>query len=272
MLLIKIYNYLKTRKFIFRLPKHVDVLEFDSCNPQLTNRVIGDIMTLYCLNIRENFYINIKIVFLAAFYLKNKGIKGYWLAVFDTIAPKVIITLIEQDLTFSWFNRNYDKSQFLAIGSATCFFTEDKDKIGYPLNIPFYDRNNVPTFKHYACIGYREKDIYEKNGAMIENYYPVGTLLDSFYRMEMDKSKKKEYDICIVSGSIVDHYSNIEVLINLRKLMDEYQYIKVVVAMKKKGDKIERKNKFCPKCGPGFFMAKHKDRTTCGKCGYMEKN
>jgi len=27
----------------------------------------------------------------------------------------------------------------------------------------------------------------------------------------------------------------------------------------------------CPKCGPGMFMGKHKDRKTCGKCGYMEK-
>ena len=27
----------------------------------------------------------------------------------------------------------------------------------------------------------------------------------------------------------------------------------------------------CPKCGPGFFMAVHKDRRLCGKCGYMEK-
>lgn len=39
----------------------------------------------------------------------------------------------------------------------------------------------------------------------------------------------------------------------------------------KKGDKVERKNQFCPKCGPGIFMANHKDRRTCGKCGYMEK-
>ena len=38
-----------------------------------------------------------------------------------------------------------------------------------------------------------------------------------------------------------------------------------------KGDKLERKNPFCPKCGPGHFMANHKDRITCGKCGYMEK-
>ena len=34
------------------------------------------------------------------------------------------------------------------------------------------------------------------------------------------------------------------------------------------GGKLERKNKSCPKCGMGFFMAAHKDRETCGKCGY----
>jgi len=34
------------------------------------------------------------------------------------------------------------------------------------------------------------------------------------------------------------------------------------------GDKVERKNKFCSKCGSGVFMAKHKDRETCGKCGF----
>ncbi|MBW2990380.1 30S ribosomal protein S27ae [Candidatus Woesearchaeota archaeon] len=37
------------------------------------------------------------------------------------------------------------------------------------------------------------------------------------------------------------------------------------------GDSIKRKNKTCPKCGTGTFMAAHKDRHTCGKCGYTEK-
>ena len=36
----------------------------------------------------------------------------------------------------------------------------------------------------------------------------------------------------------------------------------------KKGDKIERKNKSCPKCGDGTFMAKHANRATCGNCHY----
>jgi len=31
-----------------------------------------------------------------------------------------------------------------------------------------------------------------------------------------------------------------------------------------------RKNSFCPKCGPGIFMAAHKNRVACGKCGYAE--
>ena len=31
------------------------------------------------------------------------------------------------------------------------------------------------------------------------------------------------------------------------------------------------KNKSCPKCGPGTFLANHKDRDACGKCGYTEK-
>ena len=36
------------------------------------------------------------------------------------------------------------------------------------------------------------------------------------------------------------------------------------------GDSIEKKNRTCPKCGPGMFLAKHKNRTTCGSCQYTE--
>lgn len=30
----------------------------------------------------------------------------------------------------------------------------------------------------------------------------------------------------------------------------------------------ERLRKECPRCGHGYFMAEHKDRLTCGHCGY----
>ena len=38
----------------------------------------------------------------------------------------------------------------------------------------------------------------------------------------------------------------------------------------KKGDSVERKNKSCPKCGQGTFLAAHKSRLYCGKCHYTE--
>jgi small subunit ribosomal protein S27Ae len=36
------------------------------------------------------------------------------------------------------------------------------------------------------------------------------------------------------------------------------------------GNKIHREKPFCPKCGPGVFLAKHANRTSCGRCGYTE--
>lgn len=38
---------------------------------------------------------------------------------------------------------------------------------------------------------------------------------------------------------------------------------------KVEGDLVSRE-KTCPKCGPGTFMAKHEKRFHCGKCGYTE--
>ncbi len=39
---------------------------------------------------------------------------------------------------------------------------------------------------------------------------------------------------------------------------------------KTKKPKAYAPGKACPKCGPGFRLAEHKNRRTCGKCGYME--
>lgn len=31
---------------------------------------------------------------------------------------------------------------------------------------------------------------------------------------------------------------------------------------------VDRIRKECPRCGGGVFLAEHKNRLTCGKCGY----
>jgi small subunit ribosomal protein S27Ae len=35
-------------------------------------------------------------------------------------------------------------------------------------------------------------------------------------------------------------------------------------------EKLVRKRRFCPRCGPGVFLAEHEDRFTCGRCHYSE--
>jgi small subunit ribosomal protein S27Ae len=34
------------------------------------------------------------------------------------------------------------------------------------------------------------------------------------------------------------------------------------------GDSLTRMRKECPRCGKGYFMAQHRNRLTCGHCGY----
>ncbi|MFX1449960.1 MAG: 30S ribosomal protein S27ae [Promethearchaeota archaeon] len=36
------------------------------------------------------------------------------------------------------------------------------------------------------------------------------------------------------------------------------------------GDSLTRTKKFCPRCGPGTFMAEMYDRIVCGHCGFTE--
>lgn len=36
------------------------------------------------------------------------------------------------------------------------------------------------------------------------------------------------------------------------------------------GDRLVRLRRECPRCGRGVFLAQHKDRLHCGKCGYSE--
>ncbi len=38
------------------------------------------------------------------------------------------------------------------------------------------------------------------------------------------------------------------------------------------GSELKRKNKNCPKCGAGVFLANHKNRSYCGQCHYSEFN
>lgn len=56
-------------------------------------------------------------------------------------------------------------------------------------------------------------------------------------------------------------------------MADKKKDDKKKAAPKKKEKKLKpyKPGKGCPKCGPGFRLAEHDNRRSCGKCGYFEK-
>jgi len=47
----------------------------------------------------------------------------------------------------------------------------------------------------------------------------------------------------------------------------KHKPVKVREFYKTSGKKVERTKRVCDRCGDGTFMAEHKDRWYCGKCG-----
>ncbi len=43
---------------------------------------------------------------------------------------------------------------------------------------------------------------------------------------------------------------------------------KIFTLYKVEGDKVSRLRPVCERCGPGYFMADHGNRYTCGHCGF----
>lgn len=50
----------------------------------------------------------------------------------------------------------------------------------------------------------------------------------------------------------------------------KHRNVQIWKKYKVEGGKVSFSGKICPRCGPGVFMAIHKDRISCGKCGYAE--
>lgn len=44
--------------------------------------------------------------------------------------------------------------------------------------------------------------------------------------------------------------------------------VSVYKLYKVENDRLMRLRKECPRCGKGYFMAEHKNRLSCGNCGF----
>lgn len=54
------------------------------------------------------------------------------------------------------------------------------------------------------------------------------------------------------------------------KSKKKHAAVQVWKKYKVENDRIVRLNESCPRCGEGTFLAKYKDRSYCGKCGWSK--
>ena len=54
----------------------------------------------------------------------------------------------------------------------------------------------------------------------------------------------------------------------VRKERKPRKNVQVWKLYKVSDETVTRLKKECPRCGKGYFMAEHKDRFSCGNCGY----
>lgn len=114
---------------------------------------------------------------------------GYLSAVLDQIRPRIVISFIDNSDILHDLSRYYRATRFLVIQNAARY-----DVLHLPDEVS--RRINIPEF---ACFGHYEIDLYSRKGATVGQFFPIGSLRDSYYRAQRDSTHAGiDYDICVV--------------------------------------------------------------------------
>ncbi len=114
---------------------------------------------------------------------------AYVIAVLERIKPSIVVTFIDNSQAFQKTAQHYKTARFLAIQNGGRVLTRD--------NPP-----GSPAIYHseFACLGKYEIDQYTEHGALVEKFYPIGSIKDSYYRSQRKlPSRAKRFDLCLVS-------------------------------------------------------------------------
>ena len=114
---------------------------------------------------------------------------GYVFALLKKIRPKIILTYVDNSPAYHLVSKNYRSARFLAVQNASRYDTLWLSKrLAKKIHI-----------QEFFCFGQYEVDLYERVGAHVERFYPVGSLKSSLYLAQRDSLPKVPvYDICVV--------------------------------------------------------------------------
>ena len=142
----------------------------------------------------EKLYLTPSLVWRTMKYI-IKGVSlfsSYVLAILETIAPVLVVTWVDNSGNFQDAARLYRDARFLAVQNASRYLLYKNPGGNHPIYLT-----------EFACFGENEVEIYTRYGAHVEQFYPIGSLTDSYYRAYRKtpsiRTTTRPYDLCLVS-------------------------------------------------------------------------
>lgn len=194
-------------RFHFRNPKKTKIVIFDKIGSEVLIKTILHDKSYTLLPGRgEEFYITIQIFFRmmkkirVMDFIKTKNIKCdlvnfYYLSCIEYIEPRIVMTFIDGSVAFVELSKNYRNAEFITIQNGAHHTVEIRN------SAPVINGKKYQYYlPHFVCFGQYEVDEYKRNGHIIGQAYPVGSLKAGYYRAQIDAKKVQcHYDICLIS-------------------------------------------------------------------------
>lgn len=228
-------SFLSAKKY-FVSPKPAPILVLDDLNHKfLVPLFRGASYATVNLDGKEIFCAPAIVLDTAWHLLRCRNLKvAYALALIRRIRPSIVVTYIDNNGVFQQAARLTPSIRFLAVQNGNRLLERD-----HPPGSPQI------YLKEFACLGRYEIDQYTKHGAQVERFYPVGMLLDSYYRDTRPvPPRDKDFDVCIVSqvrpGLLERHTERMDSFVLLVQYVEQFcrsHDITVCVAMRMHPDR-----------------------------------
>jgi len=156
---------------------------------------------LTSLQLNAAIFFNLVFNFHKALHIEAGFFKIYWnalyyVSVLKYLNPKVVISYIDNGSDFQLAGRLYTQPKWFFIQNGTRW----PSLLQYPYLPKPPDRRSTIYLDNWFCFGASEADLLRRYGHIVNNAYPVGSLLASWYKSHLRTAENdKTFDICLIS-------------------------------------------------------------------------
>lgn len=240
--IVNIAGMVLNGKKVFHAPKKAKILVIDGVRLDALKPLFNGEAFEILYTRGESINLSPLLVIRSLIYLmKGNKINSYAKAFIDQTHPSIIITFIDNNPLFQKLDaENKDgRIKFIAIQNGYRVFTGTKEIVAVC-------GGNARLIYHsnFFCFGKYDVDQYTKGGAKVDNFYPCGSLIDSYYRSMAYRNKSNVHSsgICLIAdgwdtfgyASMFGHLRlSYELLLNYLKKFSERNEMAITVACKR---------------------------------------